>query len=280
VDAASGSPRRLRGEPPLLDRVPLGDVDVGEHLDQRRDLHAGHEGQLGDVGHDAVDAQPDPVGPLVRLEVDVGRARANADQQQESEEVDGLALALLGGLLGCVHDGAAGAVELDVVLGERLVGHGAGEGLQGLIGVVGHSGGEGGLAGLGLGGLLDDGDEVIGGEHFLVLYDLGVAEGDEGGADLDDVAALENLGRDELSVDGCAVAGLEVADLPAVRGDLNHAVLATQQVVREDEIDADLASDGKLMARENQIPALISLSDLDIRLAHRSGYRTVKWANW
>ena len=68
-------------EATVLRDALLGDVQLGDHLDPRRDFFLDHQRRLRDLDERAVEAVADPVELLERLEVDVGGTRRDRVEQ-------------------------------------------------------------------------------------------------------------------------------------------------------------------------------------------------------
>ena len=126
ADAAVGHARAVVA---FLDDVALRDVDVAEDLDQRRDLDADVFRQADHVDHRPVAANADGIIILLGLDVDVGSAGAEADEQDDSEDADGFtrliarsAAAAVAARFAVLRQRAPGVVEIDLVLAELFVG--------------------------------------------------------------------------------------------------------------------------------------------------------------
>jgi hypothetical protein len=86
----------------------LGRVDLADDLHRRRQPDADRVGQLGGVDHHAVGAEAQGVVLALGLEVDVGHAAAEADEQDQAEQVGDVSLGAALGRAGGVDDLAAG----------------------------------------------------------------------------------------------------------------------------------------------------------------------------
>ncbi len=66
----------------VLRNTLLGDVELGNDLDARRQSLSNRKRRLGDLAQDAIDAEADAIELLVRLEVQIRRAFADGIQQK------------------------------------------------------------------------------------------------------------------------------------------------------------------------------------------------------
>ena len=85
--------------PAVLRHALLRDVELGDHLDPRRELVLDHERRLRDLHQHAVEAVADPVVLLVRLEVDVRDPGLDRVDQDLLQVLDDRGVLDLGALL-------------------------------------------------------------------------------------------------------------------------------------------------------------------------------------
>ena len=85
--------------PAVLRHALFRDVELGDHLDPRRDLVLDHERRLRDLHQDAVEPVADAVELLVRLEVDVRDAGADRVEQDLLDVLDDRRVLDLGAFL-------------------------------------------------------------------------------------------------------------------------------------------------------------------------------------
>ena len=109
--------------PPVLRHALLGDVELGDDLDPRRDLVLDRERRLRDLHQDAVEAVADAVELLVGLEVDVGGAGGDRVEQDLLDVADDRRVLDLGcprrRVVGC--DRPSSSVDLDVLEGRHVL---------------------------------------------------------------------------------------------------------------------------------------------------------------
>ncbi len=121
IDEALWSFRRDFGaEVPFLNDVPLGDIDVAHNLDGRQELNAKLLVQPDGIDHGSIDADADVNVVHLRLDVNIGGPAAEADQKDETQDVDRFADVFLG--VGGIGELAAGVDEGDLPIGEGAVG--------------------------------------------------------------------------------------------------------------------------------------------------------------
>ena len=75
-------------DPAVLRLSPLGDVELCEHLQARRDARRHPARDSLHLGEDAVDAEPDDKRVLLRLEVNVGRTVLGGLKDDRVDEAD------------------------------------------------------------------------------------------------------------------------------------------------------------------------------------------------